>query len=427
MGNNFVLKGNICYSRDITAFETGEQAFAVCENGVSRGVFSTLPERYRKFPCIDYGDRIIIPGLTDLHVHAPQFAFRGLGMDIELLEWLEQYAFPEEARYADIEYAKTAYSIFVEDQKRGPNTRAVIFATCHVPATIALMEMLSESNLVTMVGKVNMDRNSPSSLREESAERSVAETVAWLATAGRYHNTSPIITPRFIPSCSDELMEKLGEIACERGLSAQSHLSENLSEIEWVKELCPWAGCYGEAYERFGLFGGSVNTIMAHCVYSSDAEIELMKKNDVFVAHSPQSNVNLMSGIAPVRKFLNAGLKVGLASDVAGGSDTSILKIMRSAIEVSKLRWRLTDQSEKPLTAEEAFYLGTVGGGSFFGKVGSFEEGYEFDAVVIDDSNLAAPRRLPVADRVVRIIYFAENRNIIAKYARGAEIDVRPA
>lgn len=423
MDRDFVLKGNICYSKDTTTLEIAERAFLVCENGLSRGVFYELPGRFAKLPLIDYGDRIIIPGLTDLHVHAPQFAFRGLGMDMELLEWLNRYAFPEEAKYADMEYAENAYSLFIKELQKGPNTRAVILATCHVPATIALMRMLEETGLVTMAGKVNMDRNSPDYLREESAEWSAEETLRWLDVVSElFTRTYPIITPRFTPACSDGLMERLGEIVAERGLPVQSHLSENLAEIEWVKELCPWAGCYGETYDRFGLFGGRTPAVMAHCVHSGDDEIALMKKNGVFVAHSPQSNTNLLSGVAPVRKFMNAGLNIGLASDVAGGGDMSILKIMRSAIEVSKLRWRLADQTEKPLTVEEAFYLGTKGGGAFFGKAGSFEVGYEFDAVVIDDSDLPAPSRLSVADRLARIIYFADDGNISAKYVRGARI-----
>lgn len=425
LGKSFVLRGNICYSKNMTEFETAERAYLVCEEGVSRGVFKELPDRFGKLPCSDFGDCIIIPGLTDLHVHAPQFAFRGLGMDLELLEWLNKYALPEEAKYAVLSYAEKAYSLFVDDLKRGPNTRAVIFATCHVPATISLMRLLDDSQMVTMVGKVNMDRNAPDNLREESAERSAETTVEWLeAVTGRYERTYPILTPRFIPSCSDELMKKIGVIAKACGLPVQSHLSENLSEIAWVKELCPWAGCYGEAYDHFGLFGAPTPAIMAHCVHSGPGELELMKKNGVFIAHSPQSNTNILSGVAPVRKYLKAGLKVGLASDIGGGSDSSIFKIMRSAIEASKLRWRLVDQAEKPLTTEEAFYLGTIGGGEFFGKVGSFADGCEFDAVVIDDSNLTAPYRMPIADRVARIIYFSDDRNIRAKYVRGSELDL---
>lgn len=423
MERGFVLRGDICYSKNLTTFATAERAYLVCEKGVSRGVFTELPEQFKHLPLTDYGDRMIIPGLIDLHVHAPQFSFRGLGMDTELLDWLNTHAFPEEIKFSDLEYAAKAYRAFVEDIKKGPNTRAVIFATVHAAATEMLMDMLDSSGMVTMVGKVNMDRNSAPGLQELSAERSAADTVAWLeSTAGKYKNTYPILTPRFIPACTDELMEKLGVIAGERNLPVQSHLSETIAEVEWVKKLCPWAECYGDAYDRFGLFGGQIPTIMAHCVYSGAREIKLMRDNGVFVAHSPQSNTNLASGAAPIRRYLDEGLRVGLASDVAGGCDTSLLRVMRSAIEVSKLRWRLAEQIGKPLTAAEVFYLGTVGGGSFFGKVGSFESGYEFDAVVIDDSVLAAPFKLSIEERAARIIYFADDRHVTAKYARGEAI-----
>lgn len=423
MKNSFALKGNICYSSNTSEIVACGRAYLVCYNGVSQGVFSELPLEYDWLPVVDYGDNMIIPGLTDLHVHAPQFAFRGLGLNFELLEWLEKRAFPEEVRYGDLKYAEKAYAAFVSDLKKGPNTRAAVFATRHVAATKQLMDMLEESGLVTMVGKVNMDRNSHEELQEAGAGQSAKNTAVWMAAArGKYKNTSPIITPRFIPACSDELLTRLGKMARELSAPVQSHLSENKAEVLWVKELCPWAANYGAAYDHFGLFGGGVPTIMAHCVYCTDAEIELMRERGVFVAHAPQSNTNLSSGIAPVRKYLKAGLPVGLASDVAGGNDTSILRIMRSAIEVSKLRWRLVSSDEKPLTTAEVFHMGTAGGGAFFGKVGSFEQGFEFDAVVIDDTNLAAPYELSLTDRLDRIIYFADDRNIKAKYVRGKNI-----
>lgn len=423
MERTFALRGNICHSKNITAFETAERAYLVCEGGISRGVFAELPPRFAGLPITDYGDCVIIPGLTDLHVHAPQFAFRGLGMDLELLDWLNRYAFPEEARYADMEYAEKAYAAFAEELRKGPNTRAVVFATIHVPATELLMDLLERSGLVSMVGKVCMDRNGIRGLQERDAAASASATADWIeSSAGKYKNTYPIVTPRFIPSCTDGLLERLGRIAREYGLPVQSHLSENLSEVELVRELCPWACCYGGAYERFGLFGKPVPAVMAHCVHSGGEERALMRENGVFVAHAPQSNTNLCSGIAPIRKYLNEGLRVGLASDVAGGGETSILRAMRSAAEVSRLRWRLVDQEEKPLTAEEVFYLGTVGGGAFFGKTGSFRDGFEFDAVVVDDWNLAAPRPLSVAERVNRIIYFADDRNIKSKYVRGKKV-----
>ena len=155
----FALKGTICYSTSPTELSITEGGYVVCENGHCAGVFPELPDRYRQIPCTDFGDELIIPGLTDLHIHAPQYTFRASGMDLELLDWLNTITFPQEARYEDTEFARAAYTIFAEDLKKGPNTRACIFGTLHVPATEILMELLNQTGLKTMVGKVNMDRN----------------------------------------------------------------------------------------------------------------------------------------------------------------------------------------------------------------------------------------------------------------------------
>ena len=217
-------------------------------------------------------------------------------------------------------------------------------------------------------------------------------------------------------------MRGLRGLAEKYALPVQSHLSENFSEIAWVKELCPQSEFYGDAYDRFGLFGGDHRCIMAHCVHSCDAEMERMRQNGVFVAHSPMSNANLSSGVAPVSKYLAMGLKVGLASDVAGGETENMFRVMADAIRDSKLRWRLLDQTVAPLTVDQAFYMATVGGGSFFGRAGSFEEGWEFDAVVLDDSLLDHPQELSLRARLDRCIYLADDRQVFAKYVAGNKI-----
>lgn len=421
--NSFVLKGDLCYSRDRETLETIENGYLICREGVSAGAYRELPEGCKSLPLIDCTGKLVIPGLTDLHVHAPQYAFRGLGMDLELLEWLETNTFPEESRYRDLEYAKAAYGKFVEDLRRGPNTRAVVFATVHVPATVHLMDLLEQAGITAMVGKVNMDRNCPDSLREKDAEASAADTVSWLEqVSGRYHHVSPILTPRFIPSCTDGLMARLGELQRSSGLPVQSHLSENCGEVEWVRELCPKSSSYGGAYDDHGLFGGQAKTVMAHCVLCTEEETALMKERGVWVAHCPQSNTNLSSGVAPVRRYLDQGIPVGLGSDVAGGSSLSILRAMADAIQASKLRWRLQDESLKPLTVPEAFWMGTVGGGSFFGKVGSFAPGFDLDAVVLDDERLAGPRPFTVSQRLERAVYLSEDRDVIRKFVCGKAV-----
>ena len=383
-----------------------------------------MPPEYAQVSVSDYGECLIIPGLTDLHVHAPQYTFRAMGMDMELLEWLETNTFPEEAKYQDLEYARRAYRIFTDNLKRSATTRACIFGTIHRDATLLLMDQLEQSGLVTYVGKVNMDRNCPDYLREESAEESGIQTVEWIKDVlhKKYQNTMPILTPRFTPSCSDELMENLKKIQMYYQIPVQSHLSENPGEIAWVKELCPWSEFYGDAYDRFGLFGADCKTVMAHCVYSGKEERQRMKENGVFIAHCPESNMNLSSGVAPVRTFLEEGMHVGIGSDVAGGSTENLFKAMALAIQASKLRWRMQDDRLKPLTLEEVFYIATKGGGEFFGNVGSFEPGFELDAVVLDDTRIVHSQNLDVRARLERMIYLADEREVRAKYVRDREI-----
>ena len=420
---SFILKGDICYSLLSGELKAAEDSHLVCIEGKSAGVYETLPESYRGLPLIDCRGQLIMPGLIDLHVHAPQFSYQALGMDLELIDWLNTYTFPAEARFADLEHARAVYAAFVRDMQRGPNTRALIFATRHVPATLLLMDLLEESGLVSMVGKVNMDRNAPLALRETDAAASLADTRFWLSkVAGKYRRVSPILTPRFIPACSDELMAGLGALQRETGLPVQSHLSETLQETAWAEDLRPDALSYGHAYWQNGLFGGEAPTVMAHCVWPSEAEFALIKEQNIWVAHCPQSNTNLASGIAPIRRFLDAGIPVGLASDMAGGAHGSIFRAMTDAIAVSKLYWRLVDQEAAALSLEEAFYLGTLGGGRFFGQVGSFLEGYELDALVIDDGAFFGTATYAIPERLARVIYLSDDRHIRRKFVRGEAV-----
>ena len=420
----FALKGAVCFSTDSRHLTCLEDAYLVCQDGRSVGVFPKLPEHFSGIPVRNVSPCLIIPGMTDLHLHAPQYTFHGMYMDLELLDWLNTVTFPEESRYSDPDYAAKAYTIFADDIKKSATTRASVFGTLHVEASELLMDLMEKTGLRTFIGKVNMDRNGSATLQEKSAVVSVRDTVRWLTdTAGKYENVKPILTPRFTPSCTDELMTGLAEIQRTYCLPVQSHLSENRSEIAWVKELCPGTSFYGEAYDQFGLFGGeNCPTIMAHCVYSSDAEISLMKKRNVFIAHCPQSNTNLSSGIAPARRYLDEGLHIGLGTDIAGGHSLSMLRAVADAIQVSKLRWRLVDDTLKPLSLEEAFYMATMGGGAFFGKVGSFLEGYEFDALILDDSSLRHPQHLSARERLERLIYLSDDHCITGKYVSGNKI-----
>ena len=418
---NFVLKGNLCYSDRPERLMTLPGGYAVCVDGICQGAFERLPEAFAALPLMDAGDRLVLPGLCDLHVHAPQFAYRGLGMDLELLDWLTTRAFPEESKYDDLTYADRAYDLFVDALRHSATTRFSCFATLHVPATLLLMEKLEASGLRGYVGKVSMDRNAPDILCECSSEQGARDCEEWLVAArSRFTRVEPSITPRFIPSCSDALLRSLARLSRTYQVPLQSHLSENQKEIEWVRQLCPEASSYADAYDRLGMLGE--RTIMAHVVYPEPEEIALLKARGVMVAHCPASNMNIRSGIAPVRKLLQAGVKVGLGTDVAGGQTIDMFRAVTDAVQVSKLYWRLIDQQSRVLTLPEAFYLATRGGGAYFGKVGAFEPGFAMDAIVLDDSALPHPQPLTVAERVERAMYLSGECKIVQKYVQGEAI-----
>ena len=199
----------------------------------------SVSHRARRGGNHDYAYRIITPGLVDLHLHAPQYSYCGTAMDLELLDWLQQYTYPEEAHYADPEYAKLGYSYFVRDLKNSATTRACIFATLHTDATLELMHQLKDAGLSAFVGKLAMDRNSPDTYREPSAAAGLAETRRWLDTCrteGSLHASlvRPMLTPRFTPSTGDEYMKGLGELAAEYNVPcAKSSLRTRARSHGW--------------------------------------------------------------------------------------------------------------------------------------------------------------------------------------------------
>ena len=414
----YSVHGDLIWTESAGEFCTMEGGYLTVDGGKIISVSQDRPS----CPVIDMAGKLVIPGLSDLHLHAPQYAFAGLYMDEELLEWLEKHTFPEEAKYGDMEYADKAYSILADDLRRGATTRVSVFGTIHTDSVLLLMEKLEEAGLSGYAGKVNMDRNSPDILREET-EESIRETERFLRAAASFREIRPIITPRFIPSCSDELMEALGRIVLRDSLPVQTHLDENLSEVEWVRELCPFSSSYADAYKYFHMLG-ETPAIMAHCVWPDESEMEMMRDGGVFVAHAPSSNTNLASGIAPVRKFMEKGINVGLATDVAGGSSLSMFQMIHDAVSVSKLRWRLVDSSEKPLLFSEAFYLASKGGGAFFGRTGSFEPGYDADIVVIDDSRCRTVLhdQLSPAERLEFYTYRHPDEFVTAKFVKGRRL-----
>lgn len=416
MSKDFVLKGNIIQAPKMGELSITENGYLVVRNG-------KVKEILREFAgsgVIDYGNSIIIPGLCDMHVHAPQYAMTGMGLDMELLPWLQTYTFPEESKYSDVAYATEVYERFAKALVQAGTTRACVFGTIHTDTVLLLMDILERSGVTAYVGKVNMDRNVPESVCEET-ETSIQETERWLKAAeGKFSHVMPMITPRFIPTCSKTLLQALGNMAKQYHLPVQSHLSENKSEVAWVHELEPEAEFYGQAYEKYGLFGGEVKTVMAHCVHSSREERQLLAKNGVLMAHCPDSNSNLASGMADVRTMLETGVPVALGSDLAGGCSISMLDVAAKAIRISKLR-----QSEgggKSISVPEAFYLATSAGAMFFGEKPGFSAGSSLHAVVLNDKHMVNTSRLSVSERLERILYLSREIKIDAVYAEGKKI-----
>lgn len=416
-----IIKGNIIFTKSPEEFTVIEHGFIVITNGKVDNVYKELPTEYTNFEIIDYGDKLIIPGMNDLHCHAPQFKNLGMAMDKDLLPWLNDYTFPEESKFKNIEYSKKIYKRFIKEIWKQGTTRIAVFATIHKEASMELMDLFIKSGLGAFVGKVNMNLNCPSFLCE-TLDNSLSDTEEILI---KYENISPlvkpIVTPRFVPSCSSKLLDGLGQLCKKYNVPCQSHISENKGEIQWVKELHPTSKYYGDVYNKFSLFG-QTPTLMAHCCFSSEEEIDLMKANDVMAVHCPTSNLNLGSGMMPIKKFVDNNIRLGFGTDIGAGHSCSLFKAMVQAIQVSKLFWSNSDKSINFLSNSEAFYIATKSGGSFFGKVGSFEKGYDFDALILDDSELNYTD-YTLVQRLERFIYIGDDRHILHRYVCGNLIE----
>ena len=416
----YALHGNILTVPKLGELNAVKDGYIVLNaDGVIEGVFETLPERYRNAQLADYGDALIMQAFCDMHLHAPQYPMLGMGMDLPLLDWLNTYTFRTEARFADPDYARMHYRKLAERLVGYGTTRVCMFSSLHTDATLILMEELERRGISGYVGKVNMDRNSPDYYCE-TTEESKRETLRWLDACDRFSRIRPMLTPRFTPSCSDELMAWLGKLANERNLPVQSHLSENRSEIEWVHSLHPDCAQYWETYEKYGLWKS--DTLMAHCVHSDAREREAIKQHGVTVVHCADSNTNIASGIAPIRTMLDEGLKVTLGSDIAGGAHLSMLNVIQMSIRASKNKRIESNWTIPFLSVAEGYYLGTTAGALYFGDKPGFQKGDKLHAVVIDDREYPDTERLTMRERFDRAVYIAEPKDIVAVYGEGRRL-----
>ena len=412
-----ILKGNLVSVPALGKLEIVEHGCLVLhDDGSIQSVEKAVPQN-ADAEVIDYGDSLIMPSFVDMHLHAPQYPMLGMGMDLPLIDWLNTYTFKTEARFEDSDYARRIYKKLASDLITSGTTRVCMFSSLHTDATLILMEELEKAGVTGYVGKVNMDRNGSPEL-QETTEESKRETLRWLDECARFTAVKPILTPRFTPSCSDELMRWLGSLARKRGLYVQSHLSESMDEIAWVRELSPGCARYWETYDKFGLWKD--HTLMAHCVHSDDEELRAMREHGVVAVHCADSNINIISGVCPVRHLLDAGVRVTLGSDIAGGAQLAMNKVVTMSIRASKMRRILDGWQGDFLSVEERYYLGTTAGHRYFGAGGGFAVGDKRHAIVVDDGDLPEPTRpLSVQERFERALYMMHRHNITAVYSDG--------
>jgi guanine deaminase len=371
----------------------------------------------------------LLPGLVDLHVHAPQWPQLGKALDLPLEEWLQRYTFPLEARCADVGYAESVYESLVENLLANGTTTALYFGTIHLPATQRLADICLRRGQRALIGRVAMDDvdQCPPYYRDPSAAHAESETRAFISYVRSMSGNGaglilPVITPRFIPSCSDELLRRLGALAAEADCHVQTHCSESDWEHGYVINRCGVSDT--AALEGFGLL--TRHTVLAHGNFVGDADVGRIVAAGAGIAHCPLSNVYFADAVFPLRRMLDRGVHVGLGSDIAGGASPSILENARQAVIASRLLESGVDpeiprqQRNRPasrIDGQMAFWLATAGGGVALDlPVGVFGEGFQFDAMVIDgavpNSNLRFDAHDAPEEILQRIIYGAGRANI---------------
>ena len=414
-----LIHANIVYSGDRDHLKVHPDSFIGVDGGVVAGIWSEIPEQYRDVPVTDYGEGVLIPAFSDLHVHAPQYPNRGLKMDLLLDDWLKQCTFPMEERYADPDFAKQVYDAFVDDMIANGTLHACVYGTIHQDATSCLIETMDQKGIKGFVGKVNMNRDAPESLLEDTA-MSISETEIFLEKYRGNRNTKPILTPRFAPSCTGELIKGLGSLGRKYGVGMQTHLVESRWEAEQARLLFPECSCDTEIYERAGLMDNGP-VIGGHFLFPSEEDIRILLKYDSYAVHCPDSTTNIIAGIAPVRQLSDRGIRMSLGSDIAAGHHVGVYTQVARAVQLSKLKEFYEPESAHTISFPQAFYMATGQSGQLFGNTGTFAPGASFDAIVIDGlTDSFMPLR---PEQVVeRFCYIGTKENIVARFLNGGEL-----
>jgi len=365
----------------------------------------------------DYGDNLILPGFVDGHVHYPQIGVIA-SFGAQLLDWLEKYTFPEEARFSDPDYADRTAKLFLNLLLANGTTTAAVYCTVHPESADAFFAESSARNLRMIAGKILMDRNAPDSVRD-TAQSGYDETKLLIEKWHGQGRNLYAVTPRFAPTSTPAQLEACGTLMSEfPDIYLQSHVSENTEEVKWVAELFPDARSYLDVYGRFGMLGA--RALYGHAIHMDDADLAQAAGTDTKFVHCPTSNLFIGSGLFRMQETRAAGVDVMLGCDVGGGTSLSPFATMKAAYEIAQF-------GDYSLTPEEAFWLSTSGGAetlSLGDRIGKLQPGYEADLVVLDvNSTPIIRQRMDRADSLRDMLFaqmiLADDRAVRATYAAG--------
>lgn len=363
--------------------------------------------------------QLITPGFFDTHLHAPQLEMIG-SYGGHLLEWLNQYTFPTEAKFSDPAHAEVIARALFSELLRNGTLCALIFSTIHREATDIFFAEAERRGFRAIIGKTMMDRNAPDALLErarDSYDASRALLVKW-------HNRGLLkyaITPRFAPTSTPELLQLAGALKREFPEAyVHTHISENRNEVAWVHQLFPEAE-YADVYDRYGLL--DERTVLAHGVHLNPEELDLLSRRKARISHCPNSNLFLGSGLFPLHRVLESGVVVGLGTDIGAGTTPSMFTAMSDAYKVQQVQ----GISLNPI---ELWYLGTLGGAcalSLDHETGSLVEGKSADFLIIDLAGkpliaMRSERATSVEDLLASLIFLGDDRVVQAAWIAGREV-----
>jgi guanine deaminase len=431
------LRGRTLAFRD-DPFRVGpEAAVETCDDGavviaegkiVEVGQASDVLPRHPGVEVETYGpDALIMAGFVDSHAHYPQLEIIG-SYGEQLLEWLEKYTFPAETKYADPQYARAGAETYLDNCLANGVTTASVFSATYPASVEALFDGAFARGMRIASGKNMMDRNCPEPLRD-TAQTGYDQSKALIE---KWHGRGRItyaVTPRFAVTSSPEQMDAMGALWREHPTTLmQTHLSENLAEIRWVGELYPDAPDYLGAYEAYGLIGDGAN--FGHCIHLTEREIARLRETGSAISHCPTSNAFIGSGLFDMKglRDCDSPVRVGLATDIGGGSSMSMFDTMKAAYEIAQLR----SYSLHPV---KAFWLATMGSAAALrmeGKVGNLAAGHEADVMVIDlNSTPLIRRRMREVESLFEALFvqmiLGDDRAIRATYVAGRKLHDRDA